>query len=393
MTNLLVKLFIKNSENIRDVNVREKYGVLSGGVGIILNLLLFASKLTAGILSSSISVIADAFNNLSDAGGSVVTYLGFKLAKRPADDEHPFGHGRYEYVAGLGISVAILLVGAELFKSSVEKIIFPEGDSTLKTVSVCILIASVAIKLWMFFFNRKLAKKVDSQTIKAASMDSLTDTVATTIVIIGLFISKVFNFNIDGYMGVLVALFILYTGINTMKDSISPLLGKAPDPEFVKEIEQTVLSDENVVGIHDLIIHDYGPGRCIISLHAEVPCDSDILKIHDAIDLIEQTLRTKYKCTATIHMDPIAVHDEFTNSLKKQVEEKLNEISPRLSLHDFRIVRGETHINLIFDVTVPHRFEMSDTQVSLEVKAKVQEINEKYFAVVTVEKPFTECVE
>lgn len=389
MTNLLIKLFIKDNDS-NNAAARAGYGTLSGVMGIILNLVLFSAKLTAGILSSSISVTADAFNNLSDAGGSVVTYLGFRLARRPADAEHPFGHGRYEYVAGLGISVVILLVGFELFKSSIDKIINPEDVSTLSTMSIIILIASVLIKLWMFFFNRKLAKIANSATIKAASLDSLTDAAATTIVLVGLVVSKLVSFNIDGYLGVLVALFIFYAGINAMKESISPLLGKAPDAQLVAEIEKTVLEDENVVGIHDLIVHDYGPGRCMISLHAEVPCDSDMLVIHDAIDMIEKELCTKFNCSATIHMDPIAVNDEFTNGLKALVIDKIKEIDNSLSIHDFRVVPGETHTNLIFDVTVPHRFAMTDSQVSLEVKAKVQEINENYFAVVTIDKPFVE---
>lgn len=387
MTDFLIRCFIKNYDQTQNPDIRSKYGVLSGIVGIILNLCLFTAKLVAGIFTSSISIIADAFNNLSDAGSSVVTFLGFKLAQRPADDEHPFGHGRYEYVTGLGISVAILLVGVELLKSSFEKIVSAQQQTTFELFSICILAAAILVKLWMFFFNRKLSKKIDSSTIKATAMDSLSDVAATSIVFIGLLITRFIpTLHIDGYLGLLVAAFILYTGIQTARDSLTPLLGKAPDPEFVKQIKELVLAHQDIIGIHDLIIHDYGPGRCIVSLHAEVPSDADILQMHDSIDIIELELRQKFHCTATIHMDPVDIHDPFTENLRQTVTQLVSQVGEELSIHDFRIVHGQTHVNLIFDVAVPHQYKKTDSQIAAEIRKKVQEYNPTYFAVIQVEK-------
>lgn len=383
-------MFVKNSDDVKNPDVRASYGNMSGIVGIVLNLLLFALKLTAGFLSASISVIADAFNNLSDAGSSVVTFLGFKLANRPADDEHPFGHGRYEYVAGLGISVVILLVGIELLKSSFKKIFTPEAESVITNFSICILIASIVIKLWMFFFNRNLSKRISSATLKAASMDSFTDSIATTIVLAGLAISSLINVNIDGYLGCAVALFILFTGINTLRDSVSPLLGNPPDAELVDEIRETVLSEDMIVGIHDLIVHDYGPGRCMISLHAEVPCDEDILKAHDVIDTIEKKLEVRFKCNATIHMDPIASNDDYTVELKEEISNKINEIDESFSIHDFRIVKGETHTNVIFDLVVPHRYKLTDREILNLVREKIKSVDEKLIPVIHIDKLYLE---
>lgn len=387
---LLTKLFVKNSDDIKNPEVRAAYGNMSGIVGIFLNLCLFAAKLTAGIVSASISVIADAFNNLSDAGSSVVTFLGFKLANRPADKEHPFGHGRYEYVAGLGISVVILLVGIELMKSSIGKIISPDSSTEITLVSACILIASVAVKLWMYFFNKILSKKINSSALKATSLDSLTDCVATTIVLIGLVISNLTGLMIDGYLGAAVALFILFTGVSTFKESLSPLLGNPPDAEFVNDIKDTVMQDDMIVGIHDLIVHDYGPGRCIISLHAEIPCNEDILKAHDSIDLIEKTLERKFNCMATIHMDPIATDDEYTLNLKDKVYRKLCDNDSGFSIHDFRVVKGDTHTNVIFDLAVPHGIKQTDDEIRKTAKEKIRTIDPKLIPVMHIEKSFIE---
>jgi cation diffusion facilitator family transporter len=390
MIKLLTKLFVKNSEDVKNPEVRAAYGNMSGIVGIFLNLCLFAAKLVAGVLSSSISVTADAFNNLSDAGSSVVTFLGFKLASKPADKEHPFGHGRYEYVAGLGISVFILLVGFELIKSSFEKIINPEAQTSITLISIVILIASVCVKFWMFCFNKILLKKINSSALNATAIDSLTDCIATTIVLLGLVISNYFNITIDGYLGVAVSIFIFIAGVNTFKDSLSPLLGNPPEQEFVDEIKQTVLSYEIVVGIHDMIVHDYGPGRCIISLHAEVPCDEDILKAHDAIDLIEKELGKKFNCMATIHMDPVATDDEYTLDLKVKVADKMCEINPEFSIHDFRIVQGQTHTNVIFDLVIPHSCKADTYNLQKIANAKIAEIDSKLIAVMHIEKSFIE---
>ena len=390
MIKLLTKLFIKNSDDVKNPEVRAAYGNLSGIVGIFLNICLFAAKLVAGILSSSISVTADAFNNLSDAGSSVVTFLGFKLANKPADKEHPFGHGRYEYVAGLGISVFILLVGFELIKSSFEKIINPEAQTSVTLISIVILIASVCVKFWMFCFNKILSKKINSAALKATATDSLTDCIATTIVLVGLVISNYFNITIDGYLGIAVSIFIFIAGVNTFRDSMSPLLGNPPEQEFVDEIRQTVLSYEIVVGIHDMIVHDYGPGRCIISLHAEVPCDEDILKAHDAIDLIEKELGNKFNCMATIHMDPVAADDEYTLDLKVRVADKMCEINPEFSIHDFRIVHGQTHTNVIFDLVIPHSCKANKSELQKIASEKITEIDSRLIAVMHIEKSFIE---
>lgn len=390
MIKLLTRLFVKNSDDIKNPEVRSAYGNMSGIVGIFLNLCLFAAKLTAGIVSASISVVADAFNNLSDAGSSVVTFLGFKLASRPADKEHPFGHGRYEYVAGLGISVVILLVGIELLKSSIGKIISPDSSTEITLVSACILIASVAVKLWMYFFNKILSKKINSSALKATSLDSLTDCVATTIVLIGLVISNLTGLMIDGYLGAAVAIFILFTGVSTFKESLSPLLGNPPDAEFVNDIKDTVMQDDMIVGIHDLIVHDYGPGRCIISLHAEIPSNEDILKAHDSIDLIEKTLERKFNCMATIHMDPIATDDEYTLNLKDKVCRELCGEDSGFSIHDFRVVKGDTHTNVIFDLVVPHGFKQSNDEIRKTAKDKIRTIDPKLIPVMHIEKSFTE---
>ena len=390
MIKLLTRLFVKNSDDIKNPEVRSAYGNMSGIVGIFLNLCLFAAKLTAGIVSASISVIADAFNNLSDAGSSVVTFLGFKLASRPADKEHPFGHGRYEYVAGLGISVVILLVGIELLKSSIGKIISPDTSTEITLVSACILIASVVVKLWMYFFNKILSKKINSSALKATSLDSLTDCVATTIVLIGLVISNLTGLMIDGYLGAAVAVFILFTGVSTFRESLSPLLGNPPDTEFVRDIKDTVMQDDMIVGIHDLIVHDYGPGRCIISLHAEIPSNEDILKAHDSIDLIEKTLERKFNCMATIHMDPIATDDEYTLNLKDRVCRELCGDNSGFSIHDFRVVKGDTHTNVIFDLVVPHGFKQSNDEIRKTAKDKIRTIDPKLIPVMHIEKSFTE---
>ena len=387
---LLTRLFVKNSDDVKNPDVRASYGNMSGTIGIILNLFLFTAKLITGILSASISVIADAFNNLSDAGSSVVTFLGFKLANRPPDREHPFGHGRYEYVAGLGISVVILLVGIELLKGSIEKIFNSAAVTQTGLFSVFILIVSVALKLWMYFFNKAISKKIDSAALNATALDSLTDSAATAIVLIGLVISKFTGLNIDGYLGIVVALFILFTGVSTFRDSLSPLLGNSPDPDFVDKIRETVLQNEMIVGIHDLMVHDYGPGRCIISLHAEVPCDADIIKAHDAIDLAEKTLERKFNCMATIHMDPIATKDSYTVELMEDVAKKMCEINPYFKIHDFRVVRGDTHTNVIFDLVVPYENKTNDIEIRKAVTEKIREIDPKLIPIMQTEKSFIE---
>lgn len=386
LLNFILSKFIKNYDDTQNPEVRTACGNFSGVLGIILNLILFGAKLLSGILTASISVTADAFNNLSDAGSSVVTFLGFKLASRPADEEHPYGHGRYEYVAGLGISCAIVLVGAELLKSSVEKIFKPEETTAITLLSVCILLGSICVKLFMFFFNRAMSKRISSSTLKATAMDSLTDCIATSVVLIGLGISAATGVNIDSWLGCAVACFILYTGISTFKESLSPLLGNTPDPRFIDEIRETVLSTELITGIHDLLVHDYGPGRCIISFHAEIPYDVDIMHAHDVIDRLERKIQEKYHCLVTIHMDPIAVSDEYTIELKEKIVESLADIDASLSLHDFRIVKSEEQQRVLFDLVVPPECKMKETDALNAVKAKIAQIDEKLEPLIHIDK-------
>lgn len=387
MTRLLIKTFIKNFDNISDTNVRQKYGVMSGIVGICCNIVLAGAKFVAGMLSSSIAVTADAFNNLSDAGSSVVSLIGFKMAGRPADDDHPFGHGRAEYVSGFVVSMVILLMGFELLKSSVEKIISPQMIE-FSIVSFVILLASIAVKLWMCLFNRRIAKTINSPAIKATAMDSLSDVAATSTVAIGMLISKFAGLNVDAYTGIIVALFILYTGFNTAKDTINPLLGQAPDTEFVKQIEKKVLSYDGVIGLHDLIVHNYGSNNRLVSLHAEVPSDIDILIIHDTIDLIERELKREFNCDAVIHMDPIVTDDIVTGETCKRILALVRLIDKCIDIHDFRMVEGKTHTNLIFDVVVPHKFRLSDCEIIEAIGEAVKALDNTFEVVINVDKAY-----
>lgn len=388
MIHAFTRLFIKNSDDISNPEVRTAYGNLSGIIGIILNLCLFLAKLGAGIISASVSVIADALNNLSDAGSSVVTFIGFKLARKPADREHPFGHGRYEYVAGLGISVVIFLVGFELIMNSVHKIFSPDAKTEFSFVSLAILIASVCVKMWMYFFNKVLSRKINSNTLKAASLDSLTDCAATTVVILGLVISHIWGINIDGYLGVAVAVFIIFTGVNTMKDSISPLLGNPPDEDMVSEIRETVLADEKIIGVHDLIVHDYGVGRCIISLHAELSDKLTLTEAHDVIDRTEKLLEQKFRCMATLHLDPIAADDMELMALKNLVADKLCEIDNKFSIHDFRVVKGEK-TKLIFDLAVPYDCKIPNDKIRVLATEKIKYLNKDYEPIIQIENLYS----
>ena len=389
MISILSALFIRDRANFTDPDVRQKYGMLCGAAGIALNLLLFAGKFVAGILSHSIAVTADAVNNLSDAGSSVITLIGFKLAGQAPDPDHPFGHGRIEYISGLAVSFLIILMGVELLKSSVDKILHPapvEGSALV----LAILAASIAVKIYMYCYNRSIGKKIDSAAMKATAMDSLSDSAATLAVLAATLVGHFTDLMIDGWCGILVAAFILYSGISAARETISPLLGQAPDEEFVKKIEEIVLSHEQVQGIHDLMVHNYGPGRTMISLHAEVPAHGDILALHDTIDNIEGDLRRELKCDAVIHMDPIVTDDPAVQALKTQVEGELHRIDPSLSLHDFRLVTGPTHTNVIFDVVLPYRFRLSDGEVAERLKRFVGGLEgHRYFAVIQVDHSYT----
>ena len=386
MVTLLAKIFIKDSED--KIKQREAYGMLCGVIGILFNVLLFIGKFLAGTLSNSIAITADAFNNLSDAGSSIVTLLGFKLAGAKPDTEHPFGHGRMEYISGLLVSVAILVMGFELIWSSIGKLRSPEPIES-STLVFGILIASILVKLYMFFYNHSLSKKIESAAMKATSVDSLSDTVATTLVLIATLISKYTGLLLDGWFGILVGLFILYTGGSTLKETIDLLLGQPPKQEFIDEVKEIVLGHSMVHGVHDLIVHDYGPGRVMISLHAEVDVNGDIQDIHEQIDHIEHELQEKLHCSATIHMDPIVTDDKEVLAMKAKVEEMVHFLDESFSMHDFRMVRGSTRTNLIFDVEVPRKTSYTDNEIVNWLKERIHELpGSKYFAVIQIDHEY-----
>ena len=387
MISVLAKWLIPNREQVEDGAVRRAWGALCGFVGIGLNILLFAGKLAAGTLSGSIAITADAFNNLSDAGSSVVTLLGFRLAGKKPDAGHPFGHGRLEYVSGLIVAGLILLMGAELAKSSVDKILHPEAV-TFSWLAAGILLASIGVKLYMYLYNRAVGKKIKSAAMSATAADSLSDTAATSAVLLAMVIGKLTDVQLDGWVGLVVALFILWSAVQAARDTISPLLGQAPDPLLVKEIESLVMGHDTVVGIHDLVVHDYGPGRCIISLHAEVPADRQVLELHDVIDSIEEELGQKLHCEAVIHMDPVVVGDPTVAALHQQVAALVKTIDPRISIHDFRMVPGQTHTNLIFDAVIPFDERLTRLQVAERIRQMVSEMEGNFRAVVKVENSY-----
>ncbi|HJB79647.1 cation diffusion facilitator family transporter [Flavonifractor plautii] len=387
MTDFLVRHFVRDYQQVQDPAVRERYGVLSGGVGIFLNLLLSLGKFFAGVVTGSIAVTADAFNNLSDAGSSVVTLVGFKLAGQKADDGHPFGHGRIEYLAGLLVSLLILMVGVELGKTSIEKILQPE-EVAFSLLSVGILICSILVKLWMSLFNRKLGRRIHSAAMQATATDSLSDVVATSAVLAGTLIGHFAHVSIDGWIGVVVAVFILRAGWGAAKDTLNPLLGTAPDPELVKAIQQLVLSHEQVVGMHDLVIHDYGPGRRMCSFHAEVPEGNDIMEAHDAIDHIEREIQEKFGIETTAHMDPIATGDSEVTRLRDQMRDLVREIDPDMSIHDFRLTRGPRHTNLIFDVVVPHRCRLNDEEIRKRVTQAAGQVVPDCYVVLQLDRSY-----
>ena len=388
MITFLASLFIKDSKNYKEPSVRQAYGVLSGAVGIGLNILLFFGKWLAGTISGSIAIIADAFNNLSDAGSSIITLIGFRLSGQEPDPEHPFGHGRMEYISGLLVSVAILVRGFELIGSSIGKLRSPEPIESSALV-FGILIASILVKLYMFFYNHSLSKKIESAAMKATSVDSLSDTVATTLVLIATLISKYTGLLLDGWFGILVGLFILYTGGSTLKETIDLLLGQPPKQEFIDEVKEIVLGHSMVHGVHDLIVHDYGPGRVMISLHAEVDVNGDIQDIHEQIDHIEHELQEKLHCSATIHMDPIVTDDKEVLAMKAKVEEMVHFLDESFSMHDFRMVRGSTRTNLIIDVEVPRKTSYTDNEIVNWLKERIHELpGSKYFAVIQIDHEY-----
>ena len=387
MIKLLAKIFIKDSQNTADSKVRVAYGYLCGAVGIALNILLFAGKIIAGTISGSVAVTADAFNNLSDAGSSIISLIGFRLASQKPDPHHPFGHGRFEYIASLIISIIIVLMGFELGKSSFEKIVAPQAVE-YSAVTFAVLGVSVLVKLYMFFYNNSVGKKIDSATMRATAMDSISDAVSTGAVLISAVIAMITNLALDGWMGLVVAVFIMVTGFKSAKETIDSLLGTPPSPEFVKQIEDMALQYDDIIGVHDMIVHNYGPGRTFVSLHAEVPSDGDIVAIHDTVDNAEREIAKELGCLVTIHMDPVDVHDEHTAQLREKVSEIIKQINPDITFHDFRVVSGPTHTNLIFDIVSPMDCRLSDQELADTIADKIHQCNESYFAVINVDKDF-----
>ncbi|MBO5976167.1 MAG: cation transporter [Oscillospiraceae bacterium] len=388
MLKLLAKLFIPDRENYKDAAVRTRYGLVCSALGIALNVLLFIGKYIAGVLSGSVAIAADAVNNLSDAGSSLISLLGFRLAAQKPDPKHPFGHGRIEYLSGLAVSILILLMGFELGKSSVEKIITPEAVNA-SWLSIGILLASIAVKVYMWAYNRSVGKKINSAAMLATATDSLSDTVSTAVVLVSMLIARFTGVNIDAYVGVLVALFILRAGYLAAKDTISPLLGKAPDKEFVEKVENIVMSSPEVCGIHDLIVHDYGPGRVIVSLHAEVDGSGDIFVLHDSIDNLERRLQQEVGCIAVVHMDPIDLRDGVTARAKAAVAELVKVLDERISIHDFRMVPGKTHTNYIFDAVLPINYRLSDEEAKKLIESEIERCFPNCFGVVNIDRDFT----
>ena len=387
MISILSKIFIDN-KNITDENEKRNiFGTLCGAMGIVLNIILFAIKYFAGIISGSIAVTADAFNNLSDAGSSVITLVGIRMASKKPDRDHPFGHGRMEYLSGLAVSVIIILVGVELFRSSVDKIMNPsEVDTSL--VAIVILIVSIAVKCYMFFYNRSIGKKINSAGMKATALDCIGDAVATGVVLVSTVISHFTQLQIDGWCGLLVSLFIVYAGIRSVKETVNPLLGMPPEKEFLEQVESLVMSYDKIIGIHDLIVHDYGPGRVVVSLHAEVDGKEDIFELHDMIDNAERKLGDELGCIAVIHMDPIETDNEVTNEIKEKIALAMVEFNEKITIHDLRVVPGTSHTNVIFDAVVPHEVKKSDMEISNEISDFISERFTHYNAVVNIDRPF-----
>lgn len=387
MQNWLVKKFVHDYENVHDINVRASYGKLSGKVGIFCNAFLFAVKFIMGTISGSVSITADAVNNLSDAASSVISLIGFKMAEKPADEDHPYGHARYEYLSGLTVAVMIILIGFELFKTSFDKVIHP-STVDFSIALVIVLAVSILIKLWMAFFNKSLGKKINSSALEATAADSRNDVISTSAVLVAAVISHFFKINLDGYMGIAVAVFILYSGIGLVKDTLDPLLGKAPEPELVDYIQKKILSYDGVLGTHDLMIYDYGPGRKFASVHVEMAAEGDVLKSHDVIDNIERDFLSKDNLNIIVHYDPIVTKDDIVNDFRSWLMEQVKSIDPHLSIHDLRIVPGNSHTNLVFDCVMPHCINMSPSELKAEIRRLVNIKYPNYYCIITIDSSY-----
>ena len=380
-------LFIKPDADRNDPKIRENVGRRGGIFGIICNAVLFLAKLSVGILSNSVSILADAFNNLTDMGSSLITILGFKIAGKPADRGHPFGHGRMEYMSAAAVSGLITIVGFELLKTSAEKLFSPE-KITASAITYAVLLFSVAVKLWMAYVNKKLGKKIASAALCAVSLDSLSDCAATAAVLAATVVSQVWGVNIDAYAGIAVSAFILYSGVKSFKETIDPLMGMPPDKETVEEIKNTVMSFDGFLGIHDLIVHNYGPGRSFASVHVEVPSHVDIVKCHEQIDLCEKLIDERFGIETVIHMDPVDTDDEKVGRVKNTLEKKIKEYDSRLSIHDFRMVSGKNRTNLVFDVLEPYGYSLDKEQLVKDIGELAKQIDENYVCVITVDTSY-----
>lgn len=387
MIGFLARRFIRDCGNVTDPAVRRAYGILCGCVGVALNVLLFLGKLLAGIASGSIAVTADAFNNLSDAGSSVVTLLGFKLAAQAPDKGHPFGHGRLEYISGLVVSMLIIVMGVELGKSSVDKIFHPAAVDFTPRVGA-ILAVSICVKLYMAYYNRSVGRRISSSAMAATALDSLSDCLATAAVLLGGLAGRFWEVQIDGWCGGAVAVFILWSGISAAKETIDPLLGQPPSAGFVQQVEDLVLSHVEIIGVHDLIVHDYGPGRRMLSLHAEVPANGDFVELHDVVDAAERELCDTMGCLATIHMDPVVNDGGVTSETRERVQALVKLIDPEITIHDFRLVPGPTRTKVLFDAVVPYQCALSDQEVKSRIESGVQALDAGWSAVVNVEKGY-----
>ena len=383
---MLAKLFIKDYQNVNDPKVRNAYGILATVVGLVCNAILCVAKITVGVLSKSMAILADGLNNFTDAGSSVVSMLGFRWANKPADKEHPFGHARYEYITGLIIAFIVLFLGFELIVSSVEKI--TAGEKTVATILMMAVLAfSVVVKFGMFFYYRSVSRKIGSGSLKAAGADSLNDCISTTAILVCTVITYFTGTELDGYVGIAVALFIVFNGIKLIKETMSPLLGEKPSPSLVKKISEEICAYDGVKGIHDLIVHNYGPNRYFASVHVEVDAKTDVLGSHELVDTIEREFLDK-GINLVIHMDPVIVDDERVNALKKIAVEALKSIDESLTLHDFRVVWGENRKNLIFDVVVPYGFRLTDKELTASIDEKIKETDPAAYPVISVDKDF-----
>ena len=389
MIRLLAGFFVKNPTEYTDMKVRKVYGVLSGVVGIVLNVILAVGKFIAGILSGSISIVADAFNNLSDAGSSIISLLGFYMGEKKPDRDHPFGHGRMEYISALLVSVIILIMGFELAKGSIQKIIKPEQVES-GVMTIIILVVAIVVKLYMFVYNRFYGARIKSQSMKATAIDSISDVGATLVVLISVIIGKMTGVNIDGFAGLFVALFIFYAGFRSIKETMDPLLGQAPEPDFVESIKRIVEGYEEIIGVHDLIVHDYGPGRRIISLHCEVSEDGNMVELHEVIDRCERQLQDELGCMATIHMDPITINNERVNFLKNTILEEIHKFNSKITIHDFRVVDGPTQTNVIFDAVLPNDLKITEKELRNQLEDIIKALPGNCVGVITIDRQFSE---